>query len=93
MANYMAAVEVAKAEQEQQYKDAKSALMLELGLSESSEEEDPNAPPIVIPDIQPSEAGWETQPAIEGDPGREGGSEAEVDGLTIKAARPLITMR
>eukprot|EP01047_Picozoa_sp_COSAG01_P080289 COSAG01_NODE_15551_length_1324_cov_2.080000_1_plen_97_part_10 len=41
MSAYMLEVEAAKKEQEQQYKDLKSAKLLDLGLSETSEEEDP----------------------------------------------------
>ena len=60
LAKLMANIEAAKVIQQEQWKEAKAALMLELGISESSEEEDPNAPEPEIPDIQPSGEGWKT---------------------------------
>ena len=78
---YLKAVEEAAKVQLRKYKDMKSAAILEAGLSESEEEEDPDAPPIVLREIQPSAAGWESQ-----------GSEEAVAALTVTTARPLLTM-
>ena len=64
-----------------EYKRIKSEAMMELGLSEEEEEEDPDAPQIEIPDIQPSAEGWESL-----------GSEESVAALTVVTSRPTLQM-
>eukprot|EP01051_Picozoa_sp_SAG22_P012217 SAG22_NODE_1249_length_5012_cov_1.781396_3_plen_599_part_00 len=78
--NYLAAFEAAKVVQAAKYKELKSLQKLELGLSDDEEEEE-DLTPVVIPDIQPSEAGWEPL-----------GSEDEVKELSVGENRPRVVV-